>query len=178
MTLDFCKFKRTVDRTHNPEFTSIELYQSYADLKAMKHLLCEFLLEFGVNALSAKEYEYDDLIKQYGPDFDKHLIDPSFVYGHPSEDTPLCKLREDGKCDRFEFFMNGYEIANAYNELTDSHEQLKRFNGKNDDGLIEALKYGMPPTGGMGIGIDRLIMSLTKTDDIHDVILFPTKKNK
>jgi lysyl-tRNA synthetase class 2 len=104
------------------------------------------------------------------------LIKPTFVYGHPAEDTPLCKLRADGKCDRFEFFMNGFEIANAYNELTDPVEQAARLAGKNDDGLVDALKYGMPPTGGMGIGIDRLMMAIYNISDIRDVILFPTKR--
>lgn len=166
-----------IDSTHSPEFTSIELYQSFAGLFEMRHLLLELLAELGVDVSNVGCFEYDSLVAKYGVDFDKHLIAPSFVFGHPAEDTPLCKLRADGRCDRFEFFMNGYEIANAYNELTDSTEQEARLAGKNDDGLVEALKYGMPPTGGMGIGIDRLIMCLKNIPDIQDVILFPSKRN-
>ena len=167
-----------IDRIHNPEFTSIELYQSFAGLTEMKEIITTILYDItGITASSIRSYEYDELVAKYGIDFDSHLIEPTFVYGHPSDDTPLCKLREDGRCDRFEFFMSGYEIANAYNELTDHKEQLIRLNGKEDDGLVEALKYGMPPTGGMGIGIDRLVMALTNTDNIADVILFPSKRN-
>jgi lysyl-tRNA synthetase class 2 len=166
-----------IDNTHSPEFTSIELYQSFAGLQEMRDILCELLYLFSNGRMREfDEYQYDDLIKLYGPDFDKHLIKPTFVYGHPAEDTPLCKLRADGKCDRFEFFMNGFEIANAYNELTDPVEQAARLAGKNDDGLVDALKYGMPPTGGMGIGIDRLMMAIYNISDIRDVILFPTKR--
>lgn len=167
-----------IDRTHNPEFTSIELYQSFAGLAEMRDIIITLLFDFGQTKMTdVRDYEYDDLVSKYGPDFDKELIAPSFVYGHPADDTPLCKLRVDGKCDRFEFYMNGFEIANAYNELTDYKEQALRLNGKNDDGLVEALKYGMPPTGGMGIGIDRLVMALTNTDNIADVIMFPSKRN-
>lgn len=166
-----------VDSIHSPEFTSIELYQSFAGLFEMKHLLLDLLVELGVDVSKTNHYEYDQLVELHGADFDKHLIEPSFVYGHPAEDTPLCKLRTDGKCDRFEFFMNGYELANAYNELTDPTEQEARLAGKNDDGLVEALNYGMPPTGGMGLGIDRLVMCLAKVPEIQDVILFPTKRN-
>jgi len=168
-----------IDATHSPEFTSIELYQSFVGLPVMRMLLLDILSELGGTGYSEPEsYEYDDLVRRFGVDFDIHLIKPTFVYGHPANDTPLCKLRpEDGKCDRFEFFMNGFEIANAYNELTDPVEQSQRLAGKNDDGLVEALKYGMPPTGGMGIGIDRLIMALRGVNDIRDVILYPTKRN-
>jgi lysyl-tRNA synthetase class 2 len=165
-----------IDNTHNPEFTSIELYQSFAGLHEMRHLLLELLTELGVDVSNVGHFEYDSLVMQCGMDFEKQLIAPSFVFGQPGGDAPLCKLRADGRCDRFEFFMNGYEIANAYNELTDSAEQESRLAGKNDDGLVEALKYGMPPTGGMGIGIDRLIMCLKNIPDIRDVILFPTKR--
>jgi lysyl-tRNA synthetase, class II len=167
-----------IDRTHNPEFTSIELYQSFAGLHEMREILLDIVGQFSDIRRSTigPDIEYDDLIAKYGTDFDKHLSEPTFVYGHPAEDTPLCKLRLDGRCDRFEFFVNGYEIANAYNELTDWREQAVRLNGKNDDGLVDAMKYGMPPTGGMGIGIDRLVMALTNTNNIADVMVFPSKR--
>lgn len=164
-----------IDKTHNPEFTSIELYQSFAGLSDMRDILINILNAFGVKTFDI--YEYDELYAKFGEDFDKQLINPTFVYGHPADDAPLCKLRDDGKCDRFEFFMNGFEIANAYNEQNDWRIQEQRLAGKADDGLIEALKYGMPPTGGMGIGIDRLVMALKNITDIRDVILFTTKRN-
>lgn len=167
-----------IDRTHNPEFTSIELYQSFAGLYEMKEIMILLLSELSDRKVCVfKDLEYDDVVAKFGLDFDSHLIEPTFVYGHPANDAPLCKLRPDGKCDRFEFYMNGFEIANAYNELTDYKEQAIRLNGKGDDGLVEALKYGMPPTGGMGIGIDRLVMALSNTDNIADVIMFPSKRN-
>jgi lysyl-tRNA synthetase class 2 len=163
-----------IDKTHNPEFTSIELYQSYSGLNDMKNLFLEILELFGIKNSDIPVFEYDDLIEKYGEDFDEHLQDLCFVVGQPIEQTPLCKMRSDGKADRFEVFANGYEIANAYNEINDWKEQEKRFDGTEDDGLIEAMKYGMPPTGGMGIGIDRLLMYLTNTNFIRDVIMFPT----
>ena len=144
----------------------------------MKNIILGILSEFvGFKETDIQSFEYSDLVARYGEEFDQHLILPTFVYGHPASDTPLCKLRADGKCDRFEFFINGYEVANAYNELTDYKEQSIRLEGKNDVGLCAAMKCGMPPTGGMGIGIDRLVMALSKTDNIADVILFPSKRN-
>ena len=170
-----------MDRTHNPEFTSLEMYQSYAKLSDMKTWLLEFLIAIGVPVTTSgyDEVEYDEIVKLHGEDFDKFLVKPTFVYGQPLSQTPLCSARSDGKADRFEFYMNGYEIANAYQELTDPDEQLRRFDGslEKDDGLIEALKYGCPPLAGMGIGIERLVMVLTSSADIADTIFFPTKRN-
>jgi lysyl-tRNA synthetase class 2 len=165
-----------IDKTHNPEFTSIEMYSSYSDLEEMKDFIICFLGEFGIKDFDY--VEYDELISLYGEDFDKKLIKPTFVYGQPIEQTPLCARRPDGKANRFEFFMSGFEVANAYQEITDYQEQSQRFenNLEKDDGLCEALKYGCPKLAGMGIGIDRLIMVLNKIDNIADVIMFPTKR--
>ncbi|MEW6007946.1 MAG: lysine--tRNA ligase [bacterium] len=105
-----------------------------------------------------------------------NLIQPTFLIDWPVEVSPLAKKGENPNLvERFELFIGGYEIGNAYSELTDSDEQLKNFKkqGKIDYDYIEALSYGMPPTGGLGIGIDRLVMLLTGQTSIREVILFP-----
>ena len=121
------------------------------------------------------------------------LIQPTFLYGHPIEISPLTKKNpEDPRfVDRFELFIGGREFANAYTELNDPIDQKERFINQlkerelgndeandMDNDFIEALEYGMPPTGGIGIGIDRLVMLLTGTDTIRDVLLFPHLRNK
>ena len=121
------------------------------------------------------------------------LIQPTILYGHPLEISPLTKKNKDNPrfVDRFELFIGGKEFGNAYTELNDPLDQEERFLNQlkekelgNDEAnemdydFIEALEYGMPPTGGIGIGIDRLIMLLTETESIRDVILFPHMRNK
>ncbi len=121
------------------------------------------------------------------------LIQPTFLYGHPVEISPLTKKNpEDPRfVDRFELFIGGKEFANAYTELNDPIDQLERFEEQlkerdlgNDEAndidmdFIEALEYGMPPAGGIGYGIDRLCMLFTESESIRDVILFPTMKNR
>lgn len=165
-----------IDKTHNPEFTSIELYWAYQSLDGMKNLLVEFLQTLGCD-FNYHHCEFDEIVQKFGPNFDKNLTSPTFVYGQPLEETPLCAARSDGKADRFEFFVNGFEVANAYQELRFWEEQSKRLGGQGDDGLVEALKYGCPPLAGMGIGIDRLVMALKNIEDIADVIFFPSKRN-
>ncbi|MEA4162838.1 lysine--tRNA ligase [Mycoplasma sp. 4404] len=123
---------------------------------------------------------------------EKTLIQPTFVYGHPLEISPLTAKGQDPRfVERAELFINTKEYANMYTELSDPIDQLERFedqlkekNNGNDEAsdidwdFVEALEYGMPPTGGCGIGIDRLTMLLTEKDSIRDVLLFPTMKRK
>ena len=119
------------------------------------------------------------------------LIEPTFLYGHPLEISPLTKKDpEDPRfTQRFELFISGHECANAYTELNDPDDQLERFEAQlkerelgNDEAndidydFIEALEYGMPPAGGIGYGIDRMVMLFTETESIRVVILFPTMK--
>lgn len=121
------------------------------------------------------------------------IVQPTFVYGHPVEISPLAKKNEEDPrfTDRFELFIDGSEYANAFSELNDPLDQRERFEAQvkekdlgNDEAnemdvdYIEALEYGMPPTGGIGIGIDRFVMLLTNSHTIREVILFPHMRNK
>lgn len=235
-----------MDATHNPEFTTIEAYQAYADFEdimdltegiiqsaakavtdaesvpyqgteifigrkfARKHMLeaikeqtgIDFWKEMTLEEATAlakehhvtveKHFTVGHIINAFFEDFvEDTLIQPTFIYGHPVEVSPLAKKNADNPrfTDRFELFIVGREFANAFTELNDPIDQLSRFEAQakakelGDDeatgidyDYVEALEYGMPPTGGLGIGIDRLIMLLTDVTSIRDVLLFPTMK--
>ena len=235
-----------MDATHNPEITTIEAYQAYADFEdimdltegiiqsaakavtdaesvpyqgteifigrkfARKHMLeaikeqtgIDFWKEMTLEEATAlakehhvtveKHFTVGHIINAFFEDFvEDTLIQPTFIYGHPVEVSPLAKKNADDPrfTDRFELFIVGREFANAFTELNDPIDQLSRFEAQaqakelGDDeatgidyDYIEALEYGMPPTGGLGIGIDRLIMLLTDVTSIRDVLLFPTMK--
>ena len=150
---------------------------------------------------AAKEHhvEYEerhkkgDILNLFFEEFaEEHLIQPTFVMDHPIEISPLTKKKPDNPeyVERFEFFMNGWEMANAYSELNDPIDQRERFKAQEeqlalgdeeanttDEDFLNALEIGMPPTGGIGYGIDRMVMLLTDSAAIRDVLLFPTMKS-
>ena len=135
-----------------------------------------------------------DILNLFFDEFvEEHLIQPTFLTGHPIEISPLTKKDPEhpGKVLRFELFMNGWEMANAYSELNDPIDQRERFKAQEemlakgdeeaqttDEDFLNALEIGMPPTGGIGYGIDRLVMLMTGAEAIRDVLLFPTMKSQ
>ncbi|MCH5166075.1 MAG: lysine--tRNA ligase [Clostridiales bacterium] len=158
-------------------------FMELSDDAAMRELTSRGIeFEGKKNAAECMYIAFDKLVEAT-------LIQPTFVTGYPIEVSPLAKRNADGLTYRFEFFINGWEGGNAYSELNDPLDQAKRFEAQrammrqgneeaqqSDDDFVEALEYGMPPTGGLGIGIDRMVMLLTDSASIRDVILFPTMK--
>ena len=137
-------------------------------------------------------HQKGDILNLFFEEFvEEHLIQPTFVMDHPIEISPLTKKKPENPeyVERFEFFMNGWEMANAYSELNDPIDQRERFKAQEallaqgdeeanttDEDFLYALELGMPPTGGIGFGIDRMVMLLTDSSSIRDVLLFPTMK--
>lgn len=236
-----------MDRNHNPEFTSMELYQAYGNMEDMMEITENVVASAAMKVLGTTVLEYQgkkfdvqppwdritmqDAVKKWvGVDFDeiqtdeearivakkyhledaatmtrglviaelfeeyceKHLEGPVFVIGHPVEISPLAKRDpiDPRITRRFEAYINCWEIANAFSELNDPIDQYQRFKEQQaqlDDGtddeahpmdedFVNALEVGLPPTGGLGIGIDRVIMLITDAPSIRDIILFPTMK--
>lgn len=134
-----------------------------------------------------------DILNLFFEEFvEEHLIQPTFIMDHPVEISPLTKKKPDNPdyVERFEFFMNGWEMANAYSELNDPIDQRERFEAQErllaagdeganhtDEDFLNALSIGMPPTGGIGFGIDRMVMMMTNSPAIRDVLFFPTMKS-
>ena len=205
-----------MDTKHNPEFTLMELYQAYTDFHGMmdltenlyRHVAQEYsgvdfheihTLEEARAAAKSKGIEYEerhqkgDILNLFFDAFvEEHLIQPTFLTEHPVEISPLTKRKPDDPehVERFELFINGWEMANAYSELNDPIDQRERFRHQEeqlaqgdeeanttDEDFLNALEIGMPPTGGIGYGIDRLCMLLTDSAAIRDVLLFPTMKS-
>ena len=140
-----------------------------------------------------ERHKKGDILNLFFEEFvEEHLIQPTFIMDHPIEISPLTKKKPDNPeyVERFEFFMNGWEMANAYSELNDPIDQRERFKAQEelfaqgdeeanhtDEDFLNALEVGMPPTGGIGFGIDRMCMLLTNSAAIRDVLLFPTMKS-
>ena len=235
-----------IDNRHNPEFTSVEIYQAFADYRDMMDLTEEVVVKTAEKVLGTTTINYEgttielaspwkrmsmiEAVKEYsGKDFtnvtdleearaiakelnvavepsfgigkiinacfeeyvEDKLIQPTFITGHPKEISPLAKSNPENPeiTDRFEAYIYGREICNGFTELNDPIDQKERFlkqveeraNGDEeanmmDEDFVNALEYGLPPTGGLGIGIDRLVMFLTKSSTIRDVLFFPTMK--
>ncbi len=177
-------WRRVTMRDAVKEVTGVD-FMTLTDKQARAELVKRGLDPEGEkNAAECMYVAFDKLVEST-------LVQPTFVTGYPVEVSPLAKRSDDGLTYRFEFFINGWEGGNAYTELNDPIDQAKRFDAQrkmmkrgdeeaqqSDDDFVDALEYGMPPTGGLGIGIDRMVMLLTDSASIRDVILFPTMKPK
>lgn len=177
-------WRRVTMRDAVKEVTGVD-FMTLTDEQARAELVsCGLDPEGEKNAAECMYVAFDKLVEST-------LVQPTFVTGYPVEVSPLAKRSDDGLTYRFEFFINGWEGGNAYTELNDPIDQAKRFDAQrrmmkrgdeeaqqSDDDFVDALEYGMPPTGGLGIGIDRMVMLLTDSASIRDVILFPTMKPK
>jgi len=198
-----------VSKRHNPEFTSVELYQAYGDMDSMISLLINLMYTLSNGVIQPKIMTMRQAITAFAgvsvftdlanmmDCFEKlvvpKLIDPIIITHYPHHTSPLAmRNRQDRNyADRFEMFMNGMELANGFSEENNPYQQrtnfytqsMKKIGGDPeamdmDEDYCRALEYGMPPTGGLGIGIDRLVMVLLDKDTIRDVIPFPQYRTK
>lgn len=170
-----------VKKYANVDFTNVKTEEEAKALADEHHLEYE------------SRHKKGDILNLFFEEYaEKHLIQPTFVMDHPIEISPLTKKKPDNPdyVERFEFFMNGWEMANAYSELNDPIDQRERFRAQEellaqgdeqanatDEDFMNALEIGMPPTGGIGFGIDRMCMLLTDSAAIRDVLAFPTMKS-
>ena len=172
--------------------TMAEAIEKYAKINVLKMSDKELLKFAKENRIESKGSSWGWLVQAIFENFcEKELVQPTFILDHPKETTPLCKIhRQDARLiERFEPFCLGAEMANAYSELNDPavqeeyfNEQVRMAKAGNEEAhpfdadFLNAMKYGMPPTGGIGIGIDRMLIMLTGSESIRDVILFPFMK--
>lgn len=168
------------------EYCGID-FEDYPDAALLRTQMAERNMD--VDPVKGKGRLIEDLISTF---VEPHLFQPTFLLDYPVEMSPLAKRKrgDDQLVERFEGFVNGVEVANAFTELNDPLEQRERFRQQLkervadeeveivDEDFLQALEYGMPPTGGLGIGIDRLVMLLTGQQSIREVILFPQLKTK
>ncbi len=168
------------------KYAGVDFHQ-VKDTEEAKKLADEHHIEYEAR------HKKGDILNLFFEEYvEEHLIQPTFVMDHPIEISPLTKKKPDNPeyVERFEFFMNGWEMANAYSELNDPIDQRERFEAQEallaagddeanhtDEDFLNALNIGMPPTGGIGYGIDRMVMMMTNSPAIRDVLLFPTMKS-
>ena len=186
-TMDLSKpFERITMVDAVKKYANID-FNEVADTEAAKALAKEHGIEF------EERHEKGDILNLFFEEYvEEHLIQPTFVMDHPIEISPLTKKKPEDPnyVERFEFFMNGWEMANAYSELNDPIDQRARFEAQEkafeagddeanhtDEDFLNALSIGMPPTGGIGFGIDRMVMMMTNSAAIRDVLLFPTMRS-
>ena len=186
-TMDLSKpFERITMVDAVKKYANID-FNEVPDTAAAKKLAEEHHIEY------EERHEKGDILNLFFEEYvEEHLIQPTFVMDHPIEISPLTKMKPEDPnyVERFEFFMNGWEMANAYSELNDPEDQRRRFEAQEkafaagdeeanhtDEDFLNALAIGMPPTGGIGFGIDRMCMLLTGAEAIRDVLLFPTMKS-
>ena len=186
-SLDIFKFQQETAHKNNIKVTIQMTYASLFNEEAVA-LAKEHHIEF------EDFHKKGDILNLFFETYvEEHLVQPTFVMDHPIEISPLTKKKPENPeyVERFEFFMNGWEMANAYSELNDPIDQRERFAAQDalaaagddeanhtDEDFLNALEVGMPPTGGIGYGIDRLCMLLTDSPAIRDVLLFPTLKSE
>ena len=186
-TMDLSKpFERITMVDAVKKYANVD-FNEVADTAAAKKLADEHHIEY------EDRHEKGDILNLFFEEYvEEHLIQPTFIMDHPIEISPLTKKKPDNPdyVERFEFFMNGWEMANAYSELNDPIDQRARFAAQEelfaagddeanhtDEDFLNALSIGMPPTGGIGFGIDRMVMMMTNSPAIRDVLLFPTMKS-